>query len=94
MPGLLSLFVGLAIWVVLTAKKLWLGGDVFTAHAPWMMMGTLLILAGIQLFSTGLVAELLARTYFESQGQPIYTIEKIVNYPSARPPTAAPARHA
>jgi hypothetical protein len=54
-----------------------------------MMMGTLLILAGIQLFSTGLVAELLARTYFESQGQPIYTIEKVVHYPSARPPASA-----
>ncbi|HND21233.1 MAG TPA: glycosyltransferase, partial [Acidobacteriota bacterium] len=56
------------------------GGDVFLEHGPLMMMGMLLVLTGVQLVSTGLVAELLARTYFESQGRTIYTVETIVNH--------------
>ncbi|OYT71464.1 MAG: glycosyltransferase [Chloracidobacterium sp. CP2_5A] len=93
MPGLLALFAGISVWVALVAKKLLVGGDVFTAHAPWMMIGVLLILAGIQLFSTGLVAELLARTYFESQGQPIYTVERVERRLPERPPASATAFH-
>lgn len=80
-PGLLAFLFGGLIWGFIIVKKLifW-GSDIFVAHGPLMMMGMLMILAGIQLFSTGLVAELLARTYFESQNQTIYTVEKIVRY--------------
>jgi len=43
----------------------------------------MMFLAGVQLVSTGLVAELLARTYFESQNRTIYTVEKIIRNESA-----------
>ncbi len=79
-PGLSGIVLGGLIGVALMAKKLVLGGDTLQEHGPLMLMGMLLILAGIQLLSTGLVAELLARTYFESQGQTIYTVDKVVNY--------------
>ncbi|MBX7220813.1 MAG: glycosyltransferase family 2 protein [Blastocatellia bacterium] len=78
--GFLGMLAGGLIGVFLVLKKLVSGGDVFLQHGPLMMMGMLLILAGVQLVSTGLVAELLARTYFESQGQTIYTVEKTLNH--------------
>ncbi|MBI4749820.1 MAG: glycosyltransferase family 2 protein [Acidobacteria bacterium] len=78
--GLLATMSGLLIAFFLIVKKLWSGGDVFLEHGPLMMMGMLLVLTGVQLVSTGLVAELLARTYFESQGRTIYTVETIVNH--------------
>jgi len=36
---------------------------------------------GFQSILMGLIAELLARTYHESQGKPTYTIRKVVNFP-------------
>lgn len=41
------------------------------------ILTSVLILAGIQLISTGLIGELLSRTYFESQNRPIYSIARI-----------------
>jgi hypothetical protein len=43
-----------------------------------MLLGAVLILAGLQLVSSGLIGEMLSRTYFESQGKPIYSIEKVI----------------
>jgi hypothetical protein len=31
---------------------------------------------GVQLVTTGLLAELVVRTYYESQGKPIYTVRQ------------------
>jgi hypothetical protein len=37
-----------------------------------MIAGALLFLSGIMMFCTGLLGEILVRTYFESQGRRIY----------------------
>jgi hypothetical protein len=37
-----------------------------------------LLLVGIQFICAGLIGELITRTYFESQGKPIYSIAKII----------------
>jgi hypothetical protein len=37
------------------------------------------VLAGIQFFGFGLLAEVLMRTYFESQNKPTYQIRKEIN---------------
>ncbi len=42
-----------------------------------MILAAVLVLAGVQLISSGLIGEMLSRTYFESQGKPIYSIEKV-----------------
>ncbi len=39
--------------------------------------GGLLVLAGLMMFSTGLLGELLMRTYFESQDRRIYAVREI-----------------
>lgn len=46
-------------------------------NRPLLTLGTLLILAGIQLITTGFLAELVMRTYFESQNKTPYTIREI-----------------
>ena len=45
---------------------------------PLLMFGVLFVVMGVQLLSFGLLAELQARTYHESQGKPIYVIREIV----------------
>lgn len=77
--GLLSTLAGVSIYVWMIIDKLAYGTDLFDKHGPLMLLGAVLILAGVQLVSSGLIGEMLSRTYFESQGKPIYSIEKIIS---------------
>jgi hypothetical protein len=49
------------------------------SNRPLLLFGTLLILAGLQLFSMGILAEIQVRTYYESQGKPIYSVRERLN---------------
>jgi hypothetical protein len=42
-----------------------------------MIAGALLLLGGLMMFSTGLLGEVLMRTYFESQGRRIYAVREV-----------------
>ena len=42
-----------------------------------LLLGILLIFTGVQLVTLGLLAEIQARTYHESQGKPVYVIREI-----------------
>ncbi len=81
--GLLSTMTGLLIMLWMLGKKVIYGVDLFDRHGPLMLLGAVLILAGVQLISSGLIGEMLSRTYFESQGKPIYSIERIITNKSA-----------
>jgi len=48
---------------------------------PLLMLGILLVFTGVQLLTVGLLAELQARTYHESQGKPIYVVRQILEAP-------------
>ena len=52
--------------------------DIIQEHGPLMIAGALLLLAGLMMFSTGLIGELLIRTYFETQNRRIYAIRDIL----------------
>jgi hypothetical protein len=54
-----------------------LGGDLVQEHGPLMVAGAILLLGGIMMFSTGLLGEMMMRTYFESQGRRIYAVREI-----------------
>jgi hypothetical protein len=43
-----------------------------------MIAGALLFLTGMMMFSTGLLGEVMIRTYFESQGRRIYAVREIL----------------
>ena len=81
--GLLSTTIGMSIFLWLIIDKLAYGTDIFDKHGPLMLLGAVLILAGVQLVSSGLIGEMLSRTYFESQGKPIYSIEKVITSKNA-----------
>jgi glycosyltransferase involved in cell wall biosynthesis len=81
--GLLSTTVGFGINVWLIIDKAIYGTALFDQHGPLMLLGAVLMLAGVQLVSSGLIGEMLSRTYFESQGKPIYSIERIITSKTA-----------
>jgi glycosyltransferase involved in cell wall biosynthesis len=76
--GLLGLTLGtlgLVICSYVTYMK-YFGGQ--WADRQWtLQLGILLVFIGVQLLTMGLLAEMLARTYHESQGKPIYAIREI-----------------
>jgi glycosyltransferase involved in cell wall biosynthesis len=74
--GLTGVGTGSLILVVLMVLKLW-GHSMLGDHGPLMVFGALLITAGLMMFSTGLLGEVLIRTYFESQGRRIYAVREI-----------------
>jgi glycosyltransferase involved in cell wall biosynthesis len=75
--GLLGLAAGGGILSLLAIKKL-LGYEILLEHGPLMIAGSLLLLAGLMMFSTGLLGEVLMRTYFESQDRRIYAIRDVL----------------
>jgi glycosyltransferase involved in cell wall biosynthesis len=74
--GLLSMLLGIVIGGYLTVVKLGLGQSI--GNRPLLILAVVLLLTGVQLFSFGLLAELLMRTYHESQGRPIYRVREVV----------------
>ena len=74
--GLLSMFLGIVLGSYLSFLKLGLGQSI--GDRPLLILAVVLFLAGVQLFSFGLLAELLMRTYHESQGRPIYRVREVV----------------
>lgn len=72
--GLASTFAGAAIALYLTIIKLFLQQPI--GDRPLLILSVVLFLTGIQLFCFGLLAELLMRTYHESQGRPIYRVRE------------------
>jgi glycosyltransferase involved in cell wall biosynthesis len=75
--GLAFTAAGGGILAFLAGKKLWTGGDIIMMHGPLIIMGALALVTGVILFCTGLLGEVLTRTYFESQGRRIYAIREI-----------------
>ncbi len=74
--GLLGLTTGGAILGGLLVAKI-AGQSVMIEHGPLMVMGAMLVLAGLMMFSTGLLGEVMIRTYFESQGRRIYAVREV-----------------
>ncbi len=73
--GFLLILIGVLINFYLLFVKFYLGQDIGTR--PLLIFGLMFILAGIQLFTIGIVMELLIRTYYESQNKRPYRIKKV-----------------
>jgi glycosyltransferase involved in cell wall biosynthesis len=70
--------VGVAISGWLAFEKLRQFDTYSLSNRPLLLLGILLIFTGVQLVTLGLLAELQARTYHESQNKPIYVIREIL----------------
>ena len=57
---------------------------------PLLLLGILLLFTGLQLVTLGLLAEMQARTYHESQGKPTYYIRELLDTPIDEPVAVAP----
>lgn len=80
--GFLLMFAGAADLLYLLIRRTLYGVPVFTS--PLLQVGIMLLIMGFQSLLMGLIAELLARTYHESQSKPTYTIRRTVNLHNAR----------
>jgi glycosyltransferase involved in cell wall biosynthesis len=76
--GLAGTVTGGAILAYCAVVKLFWQLDIIQSHGPLMIAGALLLLAGLMMFSTGLIGELVIRTYFETQNRRIYAIREIL----------------
>ena len=74
--GIISTTLGTILGLYLSFLKLGLGQSI--GDRPLLILSVVLLLTGIQLFSFGLLAELLIRTYHESQGRPIYRVREVI----------------
>jgi glycosyltransferase involved in cell wall biosynthesis len=89
--GILSVLAGLLFGIYLAGIKLWAGitggaegfRSVQIGDRPLLMLSVLLIILGVQFVVMGLLAELVVRTYHESQDKPIYYIRDTLE-PEAR----------
>ncbi|MCA0957832.1 glycosyltransferase family 2 protein [Flagellimonas ruestringensis] len=73
--GVLLVILGIFINIYLLIVKLGFDQDIGTR--PLLIFGMMFIVGGIQLFTIGIVMELLIRTYYESQQKRPYRIKKI-----------------
>lgn len=85
--------VGLTMAVAGGGVGAWLAylrlfGNESIANRPLLLFAILLIFTGVQLITLGLLAELQARTYHESQNKPIYVVREILE----SPPVSVPAQ--
>jgi glycosyltransferase involved in cell wall biosynthesis len=85
--GLIATLVGLAITGMLGIEKVLFG--VTLADRPLLLLGILLVLGGVQFVTLGLLGEMLARTYHESQSKPIYTVREVRQVTPARAPAVS-----
>jgi len=75
--GIILMVVSLAIFAFLLLRRIWVGISVTTS--PFFQMGSMFFILGFQSILMGLIAEMLVRTYHESQRKPTYNIRRVIN---------------
>jgi glycosyltransferase involved in cell wall biosynthesis len=73
--GLLFGLIGIGMLLYLAFVKIFQGGDI--GSRPLVMLAVLLTVIGVQFISTGIVTEMLARTYFESTSTNTYLVHRV-----------------
>ena len=84
--GLMAGGLGTAVGLYLSAQKVWAGvqGGWPAFHAytigerPLVLLAVLLVIVGVQFLVAGLTAELITRTYYESQRKRIYSVREVL----------------
>ena len=74
--GVSLILGGILLLVFLFVRKMFFLIPVLTS--PFFQIGVMLLILGFQSILMGLIAELLARTYHESQSKPTYTVRTVL----------------
>lgn len=82
--GLILSGLGVMAGLWLTFVKFAFGETI--GNRPLLILSVLLVVIGVQLITTGLLGEMITRTYFESQNKPIYLVRDIVRQGVAAAP--------
>jgi glycosyltransferase involved in cell wall biosynthesis len=81
--GVLGVLAGSTVAAALLGMKLFNPQmDVMRVHGPMFVIGSVLIVAGIELLAIGLLGELQVRQYYSSQRPPSYTVDRLVRLAS------------
>jgi glycosyltransferase involved in cell wall biosynthesis len=83
--GIALITVSLATLLYLFVRRVGFGVSVLAS--PLFQMATMIAILGFQSILMGLIAELLARTYHESQNKPTYTVRKVIGTEPQHPST-------
>jgi hypothetical protein len=75
--GVVLFVLSLIVLVYLVIMRLVAGEHLI--RSPLLQMSVMLFILGFQSILMGLVAELLVRTYHESQHKPTYTVRRVIN---------------
>ena len=75
--GIFAFTLGTIINVYLLIVKL-MGNPI--SGRPLLILGVLLVFVGIQFFTTGIIIDMLMKTYFESQNKRPFNIRKITDF--------------
>ncbi len=73
--GLVLIGLGMADLFYLFLRRFW---GIPAATSPLLLVGVMFVIMGFQSILMGLIAELLVRTYHESQSKPTYSIRTIL----------------
>ncbi len=74
--GFVSGGLGFFLALIMTVQRQFF--DIPLGNRPLLLLAVLLIFMGMQFVSIGLLGELQARTYHESQNKPVYTVRKVL----------------
>jgi glycosyltransferase involved in cell wall biosynthesis len=75
--GMGGVSLGVLIAAYLSVEKFAHNVSVMTQHGPLLLMAVALFISGVQFISMGLLGEISARTYYESQNKPIYALREV-----------------
>jgi ABC-type Co2+ transport system permease subunit len=90
--GVAGVLLGLGIATFLAISKFYYGVSIMVQHGPLMLLGVGVFISGVQLVSMGLLGEIIARTYYESQNKPIYSLREVKSHRKEMSDPAEPAR--
>lgn len=75
--GLISFTIGILINIYLLIIKM-MGEQI--GGRPLLILGILLVVVGLQFFTTGIIVDLLMKTYYESQHKRPFNIRKVTTF--------------
>jgi glycosyltransferase involved in cell wall biosynthesis len=72
--------IGSLLACFLAYEKFYLHKSIMAEHGPLMLLAVALFVSGVQFISMGLLGEIIARTYYESQNKPIYALREVKSH--------------
>jgi hypothetical protein len=87
MIGVATFAVGILELLYLVFERIFFSSPL--ADRPALLLASLLIVLGVQIFALGLLGELIIFTH--AGGSKDYQVDRVVQYPGAQPAAAKPA---